>query len=250
MGYLGSQATFTGTQNHRRVSKIAAQGQKDFTVDGGYDIGALDVFRNGVRLVTQRDFTAHDGVTVTLVDAANANDILEFVSFVNFQVDSVVTRDGDSTIKGNLDVNGNLNITGILGATVSNTAVAGLATEATRAGIATQVDGFLGVGVTATNLNATGVITATSFVGSGANLTDVISGVELQSNGNSVGTAVTAINFSGFSSVTAPTAGLSTVTASQTLTIGVRVGTAVTFNITGSSFNVPNRAGGNTVINI
>jgi len=250
MGYLGSQATFTGTQNHKRVSKTAAQGQKDFTVDGGYDIGAIDVFRNGVRLVGSRDFSALDGVTVTLVDATNANDLLEFVPFVNFQVDSDVTRDGDSVIKGDLDVNGNLNITGVLGATVSNTAIAGIATEAIRAGIATQVDGFLGVGVTATNLNATGVITATSFVGSGADLTDVISGVELQSNGNTVGSAVTAINFAGFSSVTAPTAGLSTVTSPQSLTIGVRVGTAVTFSLTGSTFNIPNRAGGNTAINV
>ena len=59
---------------------------------------------------------------------------------------------------------------------------------------------------------ATGVCTATSFVGSGANLTGVISGVELESEGNSVGTAITNINFVGFNSVTAPAAGLSTVT--------------------------------------
>ena len=57
-----------------------------------------------------------------------------------------------------------------------------------------------------------GVVTATSFVGSGANLTGVISGVELESEGNSVGTAITNINFVGFNSVTAPAAGLSTVT--------------------------------------
>jgi len=39
--------------------------------------------------------------------------------------------------------------------------VAGIATESVRAGIATQVDGFLGIGVTATGLSATGIITAT-----------------------------------------------------------------------------------------
>ena len=58
-----------------------------------------------------------------------------------------------------------------------------------------------------------GVVTATSFVGSGANLTGVISGVELKSEGNSVGTAITAINFVGFNSVTAPVGGLSTATS-------------------------------------
>ena len=112
----------------------------------------------------------------------------------------------------------------------------------------------LNVGVNSTvpteKLNVVGVVSATSFFGSGANLTDVISGVELQSNGNTVGSAVTAINFAGFSSVTAPTAGLSTVTSSQTLTIGVRVGAAVTFDIAGSTFNIPNRAGGNTAISV
>ena len=112
----------------------------------------------------------------------------------------------------------------------------------------------LNVGINSTSpvekLNVVGVVSATSFFGSGANLTDVISGVELQSNGNTVGSAVTAINFAGFSSVTAPTSGLSTVTSAQTLTIGVRSGVAVTFNITGNTFNIPNRAGGNTAISV
>ena len=112
----------------------------------------------------------------------------------------------------------------------------------------------LNVGVNSTvpteKLNVVGVVSATSFFGSGANLTDVISGVELKYNNNSVGSAVTAINFAGFSSVTAPEAGLATVTSPQSLTIGVRVGTAVTFSLTGSTFNIPNRAGGNTAINV
>ena len=112
----------------------------------------------------------------------------------------------------------------------------------------------LNVGINSTSpvekLNVVGVVSATSFFGSGANLTDVISGVELQSNGNTVGSAVTAINFAGFSSVTAPASGLSTVTSAQTLTIGVRSGVAVTFNITGNTFNIPNRAGGNTAISV
>ena len=116
------------------------------------------------------------------------------------------------------------------------------------------VDTSNNVGVNSTSptekLNVVGVVSATSFFGSGANLTDVISGVELKYNNNSVGSAVTAIDFAGFSSVTAPEAGLATVTSPQSLTIGVRVGTAVTFSLTGSSFNIPNRAGGNTVINV
>ena len=113
-------------------------------------------------------------------------------------------------------------------------------------GVTTAATLKVGTAITASG----GIITATSFVGSGADLTGVISGVELEFGGNSVGTAVTNINFVGFSSVTAPVSGLATVTTSKTLTIGVRVGSAVTFNITGNTFNVSNRAGGNTAISV
>jgi hypothetical protein len=105
-----------------------------------------------------------------------------------------------------------------------------------------DVGGNAQIGAAITMYSSSGIVSATSFYGSGANLTDVISGVELKFSGNSVGSAITSINFSGFSSVTAPTSGL--------LTVGKRIGDAVSFNITGTSFNVPNRAGGNTAINV
>ena len=95
-----------------------------------------------------------------------------------------------------------------------------------------------------------GNLTAASFYGDGSNLSNVISGVELKYDGNSVGTAITQINFSGFGSVTAPVSGFSTVTIDRFLTIGVRVGSAVTFSISGSSFNVIAKGGGNIPITI
>jgi len=169
MGYLGQEASFTGTQNNKRLSVVATAGQVGFLPNGGYSINAIDVYRNGVKLVGQRDFTALDGVTVTLTQAANANDVVEFVIFENFAVNDVVSTDGDSVIRGNIQVNGNLTVVGgVLDATVTNTATAGFAQTA---GISTQVSGYLGVGVTGYNLNLTGVATATSFSGSGANLT-------------------------------------------------------------------------------
>jgi len=99
------------------------------------------------------------------------------------------------------------------------------------------------------NIKSSGIVTAVSFSGSGANLTDVISGVELKQSGNSVGTSITAINFNG-ATVSTPVAGLATVSVAQNLTIGVRVGSAVTFAISGSTFNISNRAGGNVPINV
>ena len=155
MGYLGQAASFTGTQNNKRVSATATAGQVDFLPEGGYSIGAIDVYRNGVKLVGQKDFTALDGVTVTLTQGASENDSLEFVIFENFAVNDVVTTDGDSVIRGNLQVNGDL---GIVGGTLSATVA-----EARN----------LAVGATAYGINASGVITATSFSGDGSALTGI-----------------------------------------------------------------------------
>ena len=101
-------------------------------------------------------------------------------------------------------------------------------------GVTTTGSIIVGAAVTinASGIDAgTGIITATNgirigagksigsdgadavFYGDGSNLTGVISGIELESEGNSVGTGITNINFVGFSSVTAPdSAGLSTIT--------------------------------------
>ena len=116
------------------------------------------------------------------------------------------------------------------------------------------VDGSNNVGINSTipdaKLDVIGIVSATSFYGDGSNLSNVISGVELKSDGNSVGTAITQINFSGFGSVTAPASGFSTVTVDRFLTIGTRTGSAVTFSIADSSFIVENRSGGDVTINL
>ncbi len=85
--------------------------------------------------------------------------------------------------------------------------------------------------------------------GDGSNLSNVISGVELKAEGSSVGTAITQIDFSG-ATLTTPHSGLSTISIAKQLTIGVRTGTAVTFSISGSSFNVIAKGGGNIPITV
>ena len=62
-------------------------------------------------------------------------------------------------------------------------------------------------------LNASGIITASSFRGDGSQLTNIISGVEVKNDGTSVGTGITAINFSTNVTATA-SGGIATVTAS------------------------------------
>lgn len=153
MGYLGQQATFTGTANNKRLSSTAAEGQTVFTVAGGYNINQLDVYRNGVKLSSTGDFIALDGTSVTLVTGASANDILEFVVFENFSVPDALTGSGDQSL------NGNLSVTGYVAPTIP----IAIASEAIRAGVATAADSLNG-GATASNgINVSG-ITTTDFL--------------------------------------------------------------------------------------
>ena len=94
------------------------------------------------------------------------------------------------------------------------------------------------------------LIDADVLRGDGSLLSNVISGVDLRFEGATVGTGATIINFVGFNTVTPPVSGLSTVTSGQNLTIGVRSGSAVEASLTGTSFNVIARSGGNISINI
>ena len=66
MGYLGNENTITGTQNSKRIVVQATPNQTISTVTGGYTIGQLDVFINGVKLARADDFNADNGDSVTL----------------------------------------------------------------------------------------------------------------------------------------------------------------------------------------
>ncbi len=96
--------------------------------------------------------------------------------------------------------------------------------------------GASGVGgtVTATgNATFTGVVTATSFVGSGANLTGLpAGGVEIESGGSSLGAGVTILNFQSGATVTASGAG-STITISAGITTTAVSPTANAIHILG-----------------
>ena len=72
----------------------------------------------------------------------------------------------------------------------------------------------VGIGTTnpQTALNVVGVVSATSFYGSGANLSGVISGVEVKSGGTSVGTGITNINFIGATATAVGSASTITIT--------------------------------------
>ena len=102
-------------------------------------------------------------------------------------------------------------------------------------GVTTSTSAIVGSAVTinSTGVVATGVITATSFVGSGANLTGLpAGGVEIESGGSSLGAGVTILNFQSGATVTASGAG-STITISAGITTTAVSPTANAIHILG-----------------
>jgi hypothetical protein len=97
-------------------------------------------------------------------------------------------------------------------------------------GVTTLTDNtFVGSGVSI--YSATGIVSATAFYGSGANLTGLpAGGVEIQSAGSPLGAGVTIINFQSGATVTASGAG-STITISAGIQTAAASGGAVTLNL-------------------
>ncbi len=111
---LGNPISLTDNVASRLVSATATASQTTFTVSGGYRINAISVYRNGVKLSDNEDFTASDGSTVVLVNAAEAGDTLAFEIFDDFRVaDAIVSAASSQTVSGDLVVTGT-----VYGATV------------------------------------------------------------------------------------------------------------------------------------
>jgi len=73
----GSQILPTNIQNF-----TATSGQTTFTVSGGYTVGSVQIFTNGL-LLPPSDYTASNGTTIILTQARNLNDQITVISSMN-----------------------------------------------------------------------------------------------------------------------------------------------------------------------
>ena len=143
---IGRPLTLTPNVATKNISVTATSGQTSFTPTGGYRINELGVYRNGTRLVDGKDFTAIDGVTVTLLSGATVGDVIEFQIFDSFNIADAISADGNQTINGNLQV-----------------------------------------GSAITMYSASGIVSATQFIGDGSLLTGVSAG-KFSSNDTGINT--------------------------------------------------------------
>ena len=99
---IGNPISLTDNVASKSVTIVATAGQTSFSPSGGYRINELAVYRNGVRLVDGRDFTARDGATVSLASACVVDDVVEFQIFDDFKVSGAINaNDSEQTINGN-----------------------------------------------------------------------------------------------------------------------------------------------------
>ncbi len=188
---LGNPITI---ENESRIVSVTTTTTDDtFTIQDGYKINHINVYRNGVRLVDGTDFLARNGSTVQLVKPPVIGDIIEFHLYDDFKVpDAIVGSASSQIIHGDLVVAGTLYAdVEAVNQSVEYAAVAGVATYASTAGVATVAEGLTGDA----SVNTTGTITAASFFGDGSGLTDVVTGI--QSSGTFVGAGATILNFVG-----------------------------------------------------
>jgi hypothetical protein len=65
----------------------ATAGQTTFTISGGYTVGQIEVFSNGV-LMNSGDYTATNGTTVVFATGRYLNDLVSVRTFSTFSVAS------------------------------------------------------------------------------------------------------------------------------------------------------------------
>lgn len=166
---IGNPITLTTNIASKTISAIATASQKSFNVTGGYRINQISVYRNGVRLVSGRDYTALDGATVTLLSPAVGGDVLEFHIFDDFSVsDAIQTAGAEQTISGNLTITGD--ITGTGAASTEFRAAIGISSAGTVIGAGITQLNFIGAGNTfAVTGNTMDVSISGGAMGGGSN---------------------------------------------------------------------------------
>lgn len=128
-----------------RGSFLLNTSTSSFNVNGGYSIGALDVFMNGIKLSPSGDYVANDGESFTLSETAPSGSLIEYLALspgLSISINSIT--DFNSSVSGLLPVT---NIVGANNITVNNNS--GIFTIGNSGLVNSNISGIVG----ATNIN-------------------------------------------------------------------------------------------------
>lgn len=162
--YLGNAtwadagSAVNGTLN--RQNYVATAAQTVFAIN--YDVGFVDVYLNGVKLVVTTDFTALTGTDITLLTGATAGDAVELIAY------------GAFSVADQLQISNNLSDVASAPASIVNLGINATAAElnyvsGVTSSIQTQIDSKAPVA----SPTFTGTATATAFAGDGSALTGI-----------------------------------------------------------------------------
>jgi hypothetical protein len=205
-GYIGRAPGDSSIIIARQTNQPTAT-TSTFVFNSGYDVGYLDVYVNGSKLINALDYQATDTQNVVLTTPAVNGDVIEFVAYKAFNLTQVITETtGDLNVEGSITATNNItasgNISGVDGTFSGDVTATGnvTATDGTFSGDINAVNGnFTGIltapTIISTNVSVSGALTATSYYGDGSTLTGV--GVGIQSGGEVVGSGITTLNFIG-----------------------------------------------------
>ena len=116
-GYIGrapSDSSITVARQTNQPTGVTTT----FVFNSGYDVGYLDVYVNGSKLINALDYTASDTQNVSLTTAAQSGDVIEFVAYKAFNLTNVVSStSGDLTVEGSVTASGSVTATGNVTAT-------------------------------------------------------------------------------------------------------------------------------------
>ena len=165
-GYDGSSWSSLGAQfAYTRTSATATASQTTFSAT--YTAGYVDVYLNGVKLISGTDFTATNGTSVVLSTGAAVGDLVEILAYETFQVANAILAGNNlsdlssaSTALTNLGLTSTAAELNILDGVTSTTAELNILDGVTAT--ATELNILDGVTSTTAELNILDGVTSTA----------------------------------------------------------------------------------------
>lgn len=110
-GYIGSSVGNLANAAERKQTYSITTSTTSLT-GLAYTPTKVHVFHNGVRLVDGTDYTATNGTSITLTNAAQNGDEVVVISYPSFQTSDTVSAANGGTFAGNVAMSGTLGVTG------------------------------------------------------------------------------------------------------------------------------------------